>query len=367
MATSGLAIFTQTGIKEMLSKDQTQDVGDGATAIQAGGNVTVNNTGLTYSQVRDVALDVFRANFYELAGMAKETARARAEEVTEEFLKKLEKENPAGLSKSEDPDFQYALFTVQKEYARNGDRDLGDLLVDLLVDRSKHDQRDVLQIVLNECLVTAPKLTDTHLATLAAIFLLKYTQNHRVGDHQTFGEYLDKHLLPFVSKLTKSHSCFQHLEFSGCGSDGLAGHTLEGILGTTYQGQFLKGFDETEIANRSVSVGVDTRFFIPCLNDPTKLQVRANSKEVLEPYLDRQGVSADDKPKILQLFDLGKMSDAEIKEKVIAIRPYMADVFETWTNSSLQTFTLTSVGIAIGHANIKRLVGEFADLAIWIN
>lgn len=362
-----MATFTQTGIREMLSKDQTQDVGDGATAIQAGGNVTVNNMGLTYSQVRDVALDVFRANFYELAGMAKETARARAEEVTEEFLKKLEKENPAGLSKSEDPDFQYALFTVQREYARNGDKDLGDLLVDLLVDRSKHDQRDILQIVLNECLVTAPKLTDTHLAALAVIFLFKYTQSHGVGNHQTFGEYLDKHLAPFVAKLTKSRSCYQHLEFSGCGSVGLAGNTLEGILGNVYQGQFLKGFDETEIANRSVSVGVDTRFFMPCLNDPTKLQVRANNKEVLEPYLDQQAVSADDKAKILQLFDLGKMSDAEIKEKVIAIRPYMAEVFETWTNSPLQTFTLTSVGIAIGHANIKRLIGEFADLAIWIN
>jgi hypothetical protein len=28
---------------------------------------------------------------------------------------------------------------------------------------------------------------------------------------------------------------------------------------------------------------------------------------------------------------------------------------------------LTSVGISIGHANIKRLVGEFAKLSIWIN
>lgn len=357
----------QTGNKEMLSKDQTQDVGDSATAIQAGGNVTVNNVGLTYSQVKDVALDVFRANFYELAGMAKETARARAEEVTEEFLKKLEKENPAGLCKSEDPDFQYALFTVQREYARNGDKDLGDLLVDLLVDRSKHDQRDILQIVLNECLVTAPKLTDTHLAALAVVFLFKYTHSYGVGNHQTFGEYLDKHFLPFAAKLTRSRSCYQHLEFSGCGSVGLAGGALESILGNVYQGQFLKGFDEAEIANRGISVGADTRFFMPCLNDPAKLQVRANNKEVLEQFLDAQAVSPEDKAKIFQLFDIGKMSGAEIKEKVIAIRPYMTETFETWANSSLQAFSLTSVGIAIGHANIKRLIGEFSDLAIWIN
>jgi len=312
-------------------------------------------------------LDVAKATFYELTGAAKETASVRVEEITDQVIKKLEKDFPAGLQKAKDPDFQYALYTVQKEYARNGDKDLGDLLVDLLVDRSKQDQRDILQIVLNESLATAPKLTDTHLAALAVIFLFKYTQNFGIGNHQMFGDYLDKHLLPFVSKLSKNHAGYQHLQFSGCGSIGLGGNSLEGILGTVYQGQFLKGFDQSEIANRAISVGVDARFFIPCLNDATKLQVNANSKENLEKLLDAQGVSSEDRAKILGLFDLGKMSEPEIKEKLIAIRPYMAEVFEIWTNSPMQTFTLTSVGMAIGHANIKRLIGEFASLAIWIN
>lgn len=97
------------------------------------------------------------------------------------------------------------------------------------------------------------------------------------------------------------------------------------------------------------------------------MQANANSKENLEKRLDAHGVSSDDRAKIIGLFDLGKMSEPEIKEKLIAIRPYMAEVFEIWTNSPMQTFTLTSVGMAIGHANIKRLVGEFASLAIWIN
>lgn len=181
------------------------------------------------------------------------------------------------------------------------------------------------------------------------------------------GDYLDRHLAPFVSKLSKKEASYQHLEFSGCGSTGIAGSGLESILGTLYQGQFLKGFDQSEIANQNISVGVDSRFFIPCLNDLTKWQVKANSKENLEKYLDRQEVSFDDRTKILGLFDFGKMSEAEIKEKLISIRPYMAEVLDIWTNSSMQTFTLTSVGMAIGHANIKRLIGEFASLAIWIN
>src|SRR6185436_5811113 len=132
----------------MLNRDQEQQVTQGSTAIQVAGNLTVTKTGLTYAEVRDVALDVFRSNFYHLSAVAKETAETRAGEITEQFLLKLQKEFPAGLEKSKDPDFQYALFTVQKEYARNGDKDLGELLVDLLVDRSKQEQRDILQIVL---------------------------------------------------------------------------------------------------------------------------------------------------------------------------------------------------------------------------
>jgi hypothetical protein len=361
-----LAVLAQTLRQTMLNKDQNQDVGNHATAIQAGGSVTVIHVGVTSSEARAIALDVSKATFYELSGEAKEKATIRVEEITDQVIKKLEREFPAGLQKANDPDFQYALFTVQKEYARNGDKDLGDLLVDLLVDRSKQDQRDILQIVLNESLSTAPKLTDTHLAALAVIFLFKYTQDH-IGTHQMFGEHLDSHILPFVSMLPKNYASYQHLEFSSCGSIGIGGMSLESILGTTYQGQFLKGFDPSEIASRAISVGLDSRFFIPCLNDSTKLQVNANSKENLEKYLDMQVLPPEDRAKILVLFDLGKMSELEVREKLIAIRPYMSEVFETWTNSPMQKFTLTSVGMAIGHANIKRLVGEFASLALWIN
>jgi hypothetical protein len=350
----------------MLNKDQNQSVGNGATAVQANGDINVNNYGMTYSEVKAIALDVAKATFYELTGVAKETAAIRVDAITDQVIKKLEQDYPAGLQKANDPDFQYALFTVQKEYARNGDKDLGDLLVELLVDRSKQDQRNILQIVLNESLATAPKLTENHLATLAVIFLFKYTQDQRIGNHQLFGEYLDRYLSPFIAKLSKNQVSYQHLEFAGCGT-ALVGSNLENILGIHYQGQFLKGFDPVEIENRSISIGLDSRFFIPCLNDASKLQVKANSKEILKKHLDAQGISSEDQAKITALFEVNKMSEPEMREKIIELRSYMTDVFETWNNSPMQSFTLTSVGMAIGHASIKRFVGEFADLSIWIN
>ena len=129
--------------------DQSQTAQQNATAIQAGRDVVLYG-GMSYSEVKDAALDVFEANFFRLAGIAKETAEQRAEEVTEKLLERLQREHPEGFSQANDPGFQHALFTVQREHARTGDANLGDLLVDLLVDRTRHPQRDIMQIVLDE-------------------------------------------------------------------------------------------------------------------------------------------------------------------------------------------------------------------------
>jgi hypothetical protein len=49
---------------------QNQTAGDHSTAIQAGGDVHVGL--ITVSEARQIALDVFKANALELAGIARE-------------------------------------------------------------------------------------------------------------------------------------------------------------------------------------------------------------------------------------------------------------------------------------------------------
>ncbi|MGR5461713.1 LPO_1073/Vpar_1526 family protein [Photobacterium damselae] len=348
----------------MLGDKQEQNVENNSTAIQAGRDIIV---GVTADEARNIALDVAKVTFYELSGAARQTASDRVEDITDKVINKLKAEFPAGLQKAQDPDFQYALLTVQKEYARNGDEELGDLLVDLLVDRSKQDNRNILQIVLNESLATAPKLTDAQLSCLAIAFLFRYTQNHKVLSHDDLGQYFDKNVMPFKNNIVKNSASYQHLEFTGCGSIQMGGISLEDIFIQTYQGLFLKGFDASEIIKRDISIGYDKRLFIPCLNDPTKIQVSARDKEVLEQLLDKYSVPNEDKNKIVELFNHEKMNSQEIRQKCIEIRPYMEEVFDIWSNSSMKSFSLTSVGMAIGHANIKRFTGEFADLSIWVN
>ena len=364
----GATLKSEPNEKEM-TNSQDQSATGGSTAVQAGRDVIVTTTtGLTLTEARQVAIDVFDANFIRLADEAASIAAARADALRERFFDRIVRENPEGLQQASDPGFQHAFYTAQKEQARTGDVDLGDLLVDLLVDRTKHTERGILQIVLDESLNTAPKLTAGQIASLSSIFLLRYTRNNGVTSHQALGEYFDKYVEPLVCKLATSTASFQHLVFTGCGTIGALHHRIEQSLGTSYLGLFVKGFDAQEISNRGVSIGLDPRVFVPCLNDASKLQVGALNEEALDDHLASLHVSAEDATKIKGLFSVNKMTHDEIRGVCVQLRPYMEAVFEAWSTSSMKGFTLTSVGIAIGHANIKRIVGEeFADLSIWIN
>lgn len=348
----------------MLNKDQSQDASNGATAFQAGRDIIV---GITATEARNIALDVAKATFYELSGDARNLASSRVEEITDKVIDKLESEFPEGLWKAKDPDFQYALFTVQKQYARSGDADLGDLLVDLLVDRSKQEKRDILQIVLNESLETAPKLTDSQLSNLAVMFLFKYTQNSKVLNVYELGNYFDDHVKPFVSLLTKSQASFQHLEFAGCGTIQIADMPLEDVLFHTYGGLFMSGFDLAQIANIDIPESIKDELLMPCINNREKMQVRMKNVEVLKAFLAENNLPTSVQSQIISLYENYRLPNEKIQQKCIEIRPYMVDMFDAWNNSSMKSFTMTSVGIAIGHANVKRHVGQFANLSIWIN
>ena len=95
---------------------QTQRQTGSGLAVQGGRDTFINVNGVSASEARDIALDVFRANLLEFRGVAQNTAMQRGEAITDRFIEKLQSENPEGLKQAETPDFQDALFTVQKEY-----------------------------------------------------------------------------------------------------------------------------------------------------------------------------------------------------------------------------------------------------------
>jgi hypothetical protein len=82
--------------------------------------------------------------------------------------------------------------------------------------------------------------------------------------------------------------------------------------------------------------------------------------------LKERGITVDDENRVRTLFSMKRMSDAEVKDFLLKQRPQLSELFDIWDNSPMKYMTLTSVGIAIGHANIQRKAGMKFDLTIWI-
>jgi hypothetical protein len=341
---------------------QRQSGGDNSTNYQVAGNLHV---GLSYSDAKAIAEEVFCKNYLQLATEAASIAEERAREISEKFLSRLYREAPEALANARSPDFQRALFRVQEEFATTGDADLGDLLVDILVDRSQQSGNSLRQVVLNEALKTAPRLTGAQVHTLSAIFLAR---NVNIGANSipALHSAIRKFWLPIVKGLPRpSDANMGHIAYAGCGSIEMTQVSFADLFTERYPGLLTLGFSEEE--QPWVRPLMDKGVIVPCLRDPAKLQVEAVSSTELERRLQLcpLGEHAD---KVRHLFKTNLMPAEEIIAEISAIDAEIARFYESWSTSPMRNCTLTSVGIAIAHANMKRILGsDVPSVDLWIS
>lgn len=345
-----------------LNRSAMRQSGDHSVNIQ-GGAVTV---GASLAEVRQIAMDVYEANFYRLQGIAQQEAERRASELTQAFLEALEARAPDAPSTAGDPDMQYAIFNAQVAYARTGDVDLRDVLVDILADRSKAEDRNLLQIVLSEALVVAPKLTSYQYDTLSVIFLLRYTTSPNVLNLERLKEYASQVLAPFVPALQKTQSCYQHLDYAGCGSVLIGSATLHRIFTGRYGGLFSTGFTETQAAAWKAEHGFDDHLFMECLHHPSLRQIDALNEGDLRSKASEKDYSAEKTEALVSIFNSNIMSEDSLKRYLGTLDPSMVRFIDVWEDSPMKSVTLSSVGIAIAHANVRRKLKMSFDLGIWI-
>lgn len=342
---------------------QVQRGGDASTNIQAQGNVYL---GVSYDQARQIALDVFEANFLRLSGLAEQVALERASFITEKFLSKFALEYPQGIAQVQDPDFQFALFSAQKEFARSGDEGLGDLLVQLLIDRTKQPDRGMQRTVLNESLLVAPKLTDDQISALSIILVIRYAREKTVRNLGSLLDFLNKNLpIDVISNgLLEKQISLQHMEYAGCGSlSSSFVHPVAECLMSTYPGIFKLGFTESEVAIQ----GLDFERLSPILC-PSDFEVGRFRIDVVLPselnlLLASSGLE-EYRREILFLYRNTTVKDLEVRS-LLRTRSTVIDIICDKWERQLGMFSLTSVGMAIGHANLKKEICDLPDFFHW--
>ena len=129
-----------------------------------------------------------------------------------------------------------------------------------------------------------------------------------------------------------------------------------------YPGLFARGMTHDEIPEdlRDVS-----DLFRQCLTDPEKLQVNALDADGAVTTATQAGFPEHSEGLTQLLLSNVKAADI-VEAQVVGLVPELAVLADRWTSTPMKNLALSSVGLALAHANWTRLAGQSAGLDIWI-
>lgn len=350
---------------------QKQQGGDSSTNLQ--GQSIIINQGISYSDARDIALDVYKANFIQLSQDAADLARKRAEELTDSFLEKLKETQEIAINEMQQPAMQTALYEAQKQYAKSGDKNLEFMLVDILVQRASTPERSTKQIVLDEALEVVNKLTNEQLNILSLNFSLTRLTRLNIGNLEELITYIQTELLAFFDSNAAYHqSWFEHLAYTGCVTlmDATRYKTVPELILKTYPAMFQKGFDENDF---EAFVGKPLKDFHPllmkCFHFVNLFQFNAFTADILAEKAISFEIEQSYIEKLKQFFDRNLMNQNEVKEWLVNKLPAIEKLCGYWgnENNQLSKLQLTTVGVALAQANYKQKITNINfDLGVWV-
>ena len=229
----------QTNIMEISN----QKSGDDSINLQAGGDITMNNTVVLYS-IEEVSKQLQESVFGELPGETKMQITKNQQSYFQTLSGNLQKiiKDISDLKKIiESPDFQFISKKAIISASRSFSIDLHKNLSSLIIQRINSDNEDLKRIVYNEAITTIEKLTTDQLKILTLCFLLKRTKLNGLTNIEHFKQYLDQRIKPFID-FKRTTAEFEHLVYTGCASISIASHDISALL----KGNYPNIFKDTE-------------------------------------------------------------------------------------------------------------------------
>lgn len=339
----------------------------GGQNLNAGRDIVVS--GVTAADVIQICEYLGKANFPTLMQAARETAEKRFEELARKYFKALAEKNPQSIQNFDDPGLQAALADAVTAYAKSGDSDVGDILADLLVERTQKTKRGVLQLSLDAALSTAAKLDGDHFSALSLVYLVTRVKAIGVRDRNALYGNKIRQVAPFAQSLSISDSDVLYMDSVGCSAPIAIGtDRFADILLQVYPGLYMTGItelDDQSMIKKLSSNGV----LVPCDRDSSKLQVNAVDEQGLETILQHL-TEKEEIEFVRRQFDSSpRLSREEVNAELIAFDPRFESIITKWESSRLGATSLTTTGIVIGYTNTRRVLGVDgfpADLSVWI-
>lgn len=372
---SRLAVTLKSKIS-YVSKQQ-QEVSEGGQALQAGGNIVVNN-GMSADQMSEIIVSLTK-QILALNNEAKLEQENRFGELKDALLLEFAKpESKANAEAFSDPDFQYVVRDAHEAYARRGDADLKVELVNLISERSAHQAKTRVAQTLNSAIELAGKLSREEYAALVMLFTM---QNVVVnGAHiDIILNTTDNLLAPFVSDLPTDGYSVQYLQSLGCVSiNQIVTNPLSGILVSKYAHAVGTGFTHDELSTacgddatlaRVVPLTVanfDKPTTFQQVSASTAFRFMKGTEADLSAALEQNGVDPDAKQRLLSLHNSRMANEQEVMSIFRAKSKYASALEEFWAIKETQQASVNIVGQALAHSALVSKGSMSAPLDIWV-
>jgi hypothetical protein len=327
--------------------------------IQAEGGV---HLGLGYRDVKeishDTAMEVFEKNFNKLSQVAYDIARERAEEFTSNLVEAVQQRAPDALDQFQDPGTQSALFSAQSGYAKTGDADLGEVLIELLMTRISVNVRDTSQLASSYAVTVAENLSSHHFAILTCSLVLKQIAYEDVRSVDSLARQIRKTIEPFTNDLRDAEPVdLDYLTGLGCMIVTTSTLTPGKWSGMNYPGLFTRGFSSSEMQNSALLIG--TPLVRPFGPDSDRYKINAITEPELRELVDRV-VLNDMSNLAVHTLRNTVLQEHEIERMLTESQPTLAAIFKRCANLGINSYINTAIGTAIAHANMRRVHSEFS-------
>ncbi|EMF1934006.1 LPO_1073/Vpar_1526 family protein [Klebsiella quasipneumoniae] len=170
-------------MSKLFGDKQHQTASGGSVAIQASGNV--NYSGLSYGEVKEICIDLMKANFPILREDARQLSMAYVEEFGKKFFDRIKAEDQEkSKEKFKSPDIQAAINSSVMHVARMTNKSHQDILCELLVEKINEGGDDD-NLLLNEAIEVTSKISINQIRFVTFIYLLRNVYPTKIIDGKT--------------------------------------------------------------------------------------------------------------------------------------------------------------------------------------
>jgi hypothetical protein len=356
---------------------QEQTGGDGTTNNQAGGDIIY--TGLSVEQLTEIKkhvsdevalqvehqisarMEAVQGEFVKYTGEANAHAMATAQHLLSTFVEQLATKAPQNIDSIKSVAMQQSILNAQTSAAVADDDQLTETLVDILIDKSDAEPRSFKGVVLNEALAVAGKLTADQVDLLTALVIITNTVLHDLNTLDLLIDGLDKRCRPLYGKIPESDKALQYMGYTGVGDPGMLVQDIFGGIARTYNGVLTQGFTVDQLPE-----GLQPRFeSLPEVDAriataPGRRRFPIASSQTLDLYPHQVPRDPLFVGGIAAIKSLIEQSVCPPEKFRAACPTELAQFLETLDRIDASSFRLSSVGIAIGQANWRRLQPELA-------